>query len=104
MANVDALTCEFETRHTDLRFINNMSSLLGFWRTVFKVKEGKKLTRFHPKRLVRSWISIPQINDTSVNKSRTHTNRIQLFVRQHKQSRETAHMVIFKRSDVRQSW
>lgn len=107
MANVDALKHATQSCDLSTTMCPCFTAELSL-ENCFQNKRGKKkliglLTRFHPKRLVRSWISILQVNDTTVNKSRMHTNRIQLFVRQHKQSRERAHMVIFKSSDVRQS-
>lgn len=88
MGNVYALTCaNFETRHPELRFIKQRVLASPSLENCFQNTRGEKkkekliglLTRFHPKRLVRSWICITQINDTSLNKSRTHTSRTFFF-------------------------
>lgn len=104
MGNVDALTCanlKHATRSCDLsttcpHFTAELSLENGFR----SKKGGKKLigllTRFHPSGEVHKLMTPASINQEC-------TPAEQLFVGQHKQSSETAHMVIFKTSDVRQS-
>lgn len=100
MGNVDALTCanlKHATQSCDLSTTcPHFTAELSLEKAFRSKKLIGLLTRFHPSGEVHKLMTPASINQEC-------TTAEQLFVGQHKQSSETAHMVIFKTSDVRQS-